>query len=101
MWIDGFAVTSATNQISGAIPGVTLAATKETTAPITLSLAADPEALRGKIKGVVDAYNAVIGKIHTTAGFGQIAASDSVLTGDSMLRNRSAPSAPARVSRIV
>ncbi|MCA9628870.1 MAG: flagellar filament capping protein FliD [Myxococcales bacterium] len=85
--IDGFNVTSPTNKIAGAIQGVTLALTKKTTEPATLSVETDSDALQGKIKKVVDAYNAVISKVQVTAGYGERKATNSVLAGDSTLRN--------------
>lgn len=84
--IDGFAVTRSTNQISGAIPGVTFALTQTTTSPVTITVANDPSALATKLRAVVSAYNQVITQIHAAAGFGTQKASSSVLAGDSSLR---------------
>ncbi|MGE0325194.1 MAG: flagellar filament capping protein FliD [Polyangiaceae bacterium] len=85
--IDGFSVTSSTNKIAGAIQGVTLALTKKTTEPATLSVETDSDALQGKIKKMVDAYNAVISKVQVTAGYGERKATNTILKGDSTLRN--------------
>ncbi|MEZ4369982.1 MAG: flagellar filament capping protein FliD [Polyangiaceae bacterium] len=85
--IDGFNVTSSTNKIAGAIQGVTLALTKKTTEPATLSVETDSDALQGKIKKMVDAYNAVISKVQVTAGYGDRKATSTILKGDSTLRN--------------
>lgn len=85
--IDGFNVTSSTNKIAGAIQGVTLALTKKTTEPATLTVETDSDALQGKIKKMVDAYNAVISKVQVTAGYGERKATSAVLKGDSTLRN--------------
>lgn len=84
--IDGFTVTSATNQISGAIQGVTLALTATTTDPVTVKVDADPNALRTKLEAVVNDYNAVVKAIHGAAGFGSVKATNPVLAGDSTLR---------------
>ena len=85
--IDGFTVTRPTNQVVGAIQGVTLALTQTTTAPVTVRVASDPAALQTKLQAVVDAYNAVMNRIHSSAGYGQIKATNSVLSGDSALRS--------------
>jgi flagellar hook-associated protein 2 len=84
--VDNIDVYSPTNQITGAIPGVTLAATANTTSPITVTVASDPQGLTTKIQSMVSAYNAVFTKVHTTAGYGTTAASVPSLAGDATLR---------------
>ncbi len=84
--IDGFTVTRSTNQISGAIQGLTLDLTETTTSPVTVSVAADPDGLQTKLESLVTAYNAVVDKIQATAGYGSIKPTNPVLAGDSMLR---------------
>lgn len=88
--IDNFEVTSHSNQISAAIPGVTLNLNQKTTAPAVIELASDPDALKTKLQTVVDAYNAVVNKVHTVAGFGATKASNTSLAGDATLRNLTA-----------
>jgi flagellar hook-associated protein 2 len=51
-----------------------------------VSVDKDPKALGDKLQAVVDAYNAVVSKIHTVAGHGSTTASNPVLRGDSSLR---------------
>jgi len=84
--IDGFLVESSSNNINQAIPGLSLALKQTTSETFQVNIADDPEALGAKVKGFVDAYNAVINKVHQTAGFGTIKASNSALAGDSSLR---------------
>jgi flagellar hook-associated protein 2 len=86
--IDGFAVTSKSNQVTGAIPGVTLALTAKTAQgeAATVSIDSDPDALAGKLNSLVSAYNAVVNRIHSEAGFGSIKATNPALAGDSSLR---------------
>ncbi|MCC6216259.1 MAG: flagellar filament capping protein FliD [Polyangiaceae bacterium] len=86
MTVDGFTITRSTNQVSGAIPGVTLALTAETTDPVTLTVETDASALRTKLQSLADAYNAVVRKSHQVAGHGTQKASNPVLSGDSALR---------------
>lgn len=84
--VDGFTVTSASNSVSGVIPGVTMALKSTTTTPASVSVEADPDALVDKLNRVVSAYNAVISKVNVSAGFGTIKATNSELAGDSTLR---------------
>ena len=84
--VDNLDVYSPTNQITGAIPGVTLAATANTTSPITVTVASDPQGLSNNIQSMITAYNSVVSKVHTTAGYGTTAASVPGLAGDSTLR---------------
>ena len=85
--IDGFDVQRPTNQIVGAIQGVTLALTAETTAPVDVTIASDAGGLAAKIQSVVTTYNSVLSKINTAAGHGTAKASNSVLASDSTLRS--------------
>jgi len=84
--IDGFDVQRSTNQVVGAIQGVTLALTATTTAPVDVTVAADSQGLAGKIQSIVTAYNSVLSKINTAAGKGSTKAGNSELAGDSTLR---------------
>lgn len=84
--IDDIKVTSATNQITGAIQGVTLALAEKPTGPVTIKVESDPKGLETKLKAVVDAYNAVVSKIQEVAGHGTTKGTSEVLSGDSGLR---------------
>jgi flagellar hook-associated protein 2 len=85
--VGGFAVTSPTNQVSNAIPGVTLALTQPTTTPATVSVASDPSSVQQKVQAFVTAYNAVVAAGHGAAGFGTTKASNTLLQGDSAIRS--------------
>lgn len=85
--VDDFDVTSTTNQVQGVIPGVTLALAELTTDPVTVTISSDPEGFQTKLKNLVDAYNAVVTKINSEAGFGSVKASNPELAGDSALRS--------------
>jgi flagellar hook-associated protein 2 len=84
--VDGFAVTSKTNQVQGVIGGVTLALSDKTTTPTTVTVSSDASGFSAKLKTLVDSYNAVVNKIHTEAGFGTAKAANTQLAGDSTLR---------------
>jgi len=85
--IDKFTVKSATNQVTGAIRGVTLALTATTTDAVTVGVDNDPDALKTKLSTMVDAYNGVVNKIKTLTGTVGAAASDPNLAGDFTLRS--------------
>jgi len=84
--IDGFDVQRSTNQVVGAIQGVTLALTATTTAPVDVTVASDSKGLATKIQSMVTAYNSVLSKINAAAGKGSTKAGNSELASDSTLR---------------
>ena len=59
--VDGLAVTSASNVVSDAVPGVTLQLSAKTAvgASVQVGVARDPQTLIDSVQGVVDAYNAI------------------------------------------
>ncbi len=85
--LDGFTIKSATNQVTGAIRGVTLALTNTTTEAVNVAIDSDPDSLKTKLNALVDAYNGVISKVKDLAGTASSKAKDSVLAGDSTLRS--------------
>jgi flagellar hook-associated protein 2 len=85
--IDGFTATRPTNQITGLIPGVTLALTQPTTSPVTIQVASDPSTLNTNVQAVVTAYNQVVTAIHSDAGYGSTAANNQDLASDPTLRS--------------
>lgn len=84
--VDGFEVKSASNNISQAIPGVSLALKAKSTSPFTITIQDDTEALGKKVNDFVNAYNEVITRVHKLAGYGSTKASNPLLSGDSALR---------------
>jgi flagellar hook-associated protein 2 len=82
--IDGINVSSPTNQVSGAIPGVTLALTGTTPAgsPATVSVSASDSSLATNIQTFISAYNSVVTAGHSDAGYGTASASNSLLAAD-------------------
>lgn len=85
--LDGFTIKSATNQVTGAVRGVTLALTATSTDPVTVAVDNDPDALKTKLGTLVDAYNAVVSKVKDLAGTSSTKPSDALLAGDSTLRS--------------
>lgn len=84
--VDKMELSSKTNQITGVIPGVKLALTKVTTAPVTVTTSTDSTSVKQKITTFVNAYNDVINSGHAAAGFGTTKATNSELAGDSSIR---------------
>lgn len=85
--LDGFNIKSATNQVTGAIRGVTLALTAESASPVTVAVDNDPDSLKTKLNTLVSTYNDVISKVKDLAGSGSTKAKDAALAGDSTLRS--------------
>jgi flagellar hook-associated protein 2 len=65
--INGVAVTSDTNTVTDAIPGMTLTITGTTTDAVTVDISSDPEAIEEKVQAFVDAYNDVANFISTNS----------------------------------
>ncbi|MBV9946026.1 MAG: flagellar filament capping protein FliD [Myxococcales bacterium] len=80
-------VTSPTNQVTGAIPGVTLAVTQKSASPATITIQNDASALQTKVQAFVNAYNAVVGSGHSIAGYGTQKAANQLLQGDRGVRS--------------
>ncbi len=92
MKVDGFNVERATNQITGAVSGLTFALKDVTNAtgtdaPVTLNVATDTGALIGKIQSFVGSFNTVVGSVNKLAGIGSTPAAIKSLSGDSTLRS--------------
>ncbi len=85
--LDGINVTRSNNQVVGLLPGLTLALTRVTTTPVTVTAAPDPSNLSTKIQALVSAYNDTVSASHFAAGYGSIKASNPELMGDSSIRS--------------
>ncbi len=85
--IDGISVSSGTAQITGAIPGVTLAVTGPTSGTSTLTVAASAASLTTQLQSFVSAYNAVVTTGHSDIGYGSTPASNALLAGDPGIRS--------------
>jgi flagellar hook-associated protein 2 len=84
--IDGNDITRSTNVVQGALPGLTLSLTKETSSAATVTVSSDPSALTTKINALVSAYNDVVNTGHADAGYGTSKAQNSVLQSDTAIR---------------
>ncbi|GIK33534.1 MAG: flagellar hook-associated protein 2 [Gammaproteobacteria bacterium] len=85
--IDGLAVTSASNSIDTAIPGVTIdLLVAEPGVPVNLEIAYDKDAAREALGKFVDAYNAVVSTINELTAYNAEAKTAGPLLGDAATR---------------
>ncbi len=84
--IDGFAITSATNAVQGAIQGVTINLTQVSGAtPDTLTVTADNDSIKSAIQSFVDNYNKLVGTTRTLTAYDSGTGKSGALLGDSTL----------------
>lgn len=84
--VNGIAITSASNTVSGAIQGVTLTLKNTTASPDTLTVARDTAAIDSAASSFVDAYNALASQIKSRSAYGTSTAAGGTLAGDGTLR---------------
>lgn len=81
--VDGVAVSSANNQITGAVSGLTLNLQQVTTSPVTMSVAADTTTTTNKVNAFVTAYNQAIATMRNLTKYDPSTKTASALQGDS------------------
>lgn len=81
--INGIPVSSATNVFASSVAGVTFTAVKETTAPVTLTIAKDTSAVKKNIEDFVKAYNEINGVLNEATKYDQATKTGGLLQGDS------------------
>ena len=81
--LGGIAITSASNNVSGAIDGVTL--NLATTGSTTLTVARDNSAATKAVQGFVDAYNSYAKSVGTLSSYDPASGAAGILLGDSTL----------------
>lgn len=85
--VDGLDVASQTNDITGVIPGVTVSLKALTSAPETLTFAADSAATATNLKAFVDAYNGVASLLQQQLAVSASTNRSTSLAGDSSVRS--------------
>ncbi len=85
--IDGIVVTRGTNTVSGAIEGITLSLSKETTAPTSLTVTEDYAGARSAIDAFVKAYNDTQTTLKNLTAYNAETKVAATLTGDSTARS--------------
>jgi len=76
-------ITSASNTVKDALPGITLTLSQETTAPVELTVLNDKEGMRKNIQAFVDAYNAINNMLATATKYDPDTKVAGSLQGDS------------------
>lgn len=84
--VDSISMRRPTNQVTNAIPGVTLALARPTTSNVQITVATDPTALKAKVQSFITAYNDVVTASHAATGFGTTRAANPVLAADRAFR---------------
>lgn len=84
--IDGLTVQSASNTVTGALPGLTLALHAETAAAQSVTVSEDLEAMRAKLKETVTAFNAAVDYHATQTVFNPEKGLRGALVGESTTR---------------
>ena len=84
--VNGIAITSASNTVSGAIQGVTLTLKNTTATPDSLTVARDTSAINSAASSFVDAYNALASQIKSRSAYGTSTSAGGALAGDGTLR---------------
>ncbi|MDP3123255.1 MAG: flagellar filament capping protein FliD, partial [Thiobacillus sp.] len=84
--VNGIAITSASNTVSGAIQGVALTLKNTTATAASLTVTRDTAAISTAASGFVDAYNALASQIKSRSAYGSTGSAGGVLAGDSALR---------------
>ncbi|TAM90140.1 MAG: flagellar hook-associated protein 2 [Candidimonas sp.] len=84
--VNGVAITSSSNNVTSAIPGVTLGLNAASGQPQTLTISQDTTAASQAITAYVNAYNSLQSTIASLTAFNTSTNTGSVLTGDSVAR---------------
>jgi len=87
MRINGLTVTSANNEVTSAIPGVTLNLKEVSTGAVNVTVAKDTNAITGAIKSFVSGYNSFISTANSLSAYDAENDIPSALVGDFTLRS--------------
>src|SRR5579883_3168472 len=83
--IDSYTYTSDSNQVNGAIPGVTLnLASADPGTTLNLNVTSNTSGIDSAVQTLVNAYNAVVGVIGNATAYNPSSKSASPLTGDAL-----------------
>jgi flagellar hook-associated protein 2 len=86
--VNGLTLTAPSNQVDDAVPGLslTLRSVTEGAEVATVTIAQDQAAVRSRLTGLVNAYNAVQDRLQATAGYNPETREGGPLLGDSSAR---------------
>ena len=77
-----FTITSGSNTVSDALPGVTFGLRKVSADPVTVTVTTDVDALAGRVGAMVDAVNATLFNISSQSGYDAGSKKGGALLGD-------------------
>lgn len=83
--INSIAVSSATNQLAGTIPGVTLQVASTTTSPVTVTVASDTASMQKNVQDFVASYNALNQTLMDATKYDAASKTAGPLQGDSII----------------
>lgn len=81
--VNNVPITSASNTVSDALPGITLTLSKVTTGPVEVVVSRDRDTIRKNLQGFVDAYNAINNLLTTSTRYDPDTKVAGSLQGDS------------------
>ncbi len=85
--VNGLEISRASNEFSDVLDGVKIQLKGTNEAPLSVDVSRDMDAVKGKITGFVDAYNAFQTQVRQLSSYNAETQQASVLTGDALLRN--------------
>jgi flagellar hook-associated protein 2 len=87
--VDGVPISSASNTVTGALPGITLSLTGTTTTgnPASLQVAADTDTITQSLSTFVSDYNSALSQVNAQFNFNSATTSQGVLGGDTNIRS--------------
>ena len=95
-----YQIKSASNDVTGVLPGVTISLQDTSDEPVTVNVARDGEGLADKVKALADAVNNALGYVKDQSAYNKDAKSGGPLLGDS-LASRLAAKLRNDLSRVV
>jgi flagellar hook-associated protein 2 len=84
--VNGLAVSSASNQLDGLVPGLELNLMSTTTTDVVLSVGRDTTVAKAAITGLVDAYNTFEGVMKELTASGSVGVEEGSLKSDSAVK---------------
>ena len=81
--VNNVPISSASNTVKDALPGITLTLSKVTTGPVEVGVSVDKDAMRKNIQGFVDSYNAINNMLATATKYDPDTKVAGSLQGDS------------------
>jgi len=85
--VNGVTVSKTSNTVSDVIPGVTLTLSKETTSPVTLTVARDTATVSSSIASFVKSYNDLATTLKNFSAYDAAKQQGAILLGDSTVRS--------------